>query len=650
MGALRGRVIGRAGEPVSSATVEVRKNSASDSSILRPDVSAPPLRSVATDRNGEFSFDLPAGRSFDLRVMAEGFAPIVRTDRYAGENVLVEVGRGGTIRGNVSRSTDGTPVANAIVRLSGGGADIASRSETDPGGRYEIEVGDPGTYWLSVYPSADGAVESRRIDLEEGETVRQDIEVDPGVTFSGRVTDARSHEPIIGAHVTDRGIGERFAETNSDGYFMLDGINPAPQRGIFIRASAPDHATAELHVDSATAAAAPLEFALQRGGDARGVVIDAMGRPASDVEVSILVIDPRYMMPRQTTPAILSRADGAFEFRELRPDARHLLIARKDGFATRTAVLDSFGEHAGVADLGVFALDPPASIVGRVTRETGEPVSDVFVKIESCDRSRGSSETPLDAIALSSSRSRRTDTTGRFCITDLAAGRYRVSAQIQGRRNDAKRDIELKVGQAVDGIDLVLEQGPSISGRVVDSFGKGVSFVRIEAFADSLPKSAKTRLSTESDGSFHIEGLAEGTYTVTAQRVELSGNRGESPFGVGIARGVATGSEALQIELRRARPTSGILLDHEDQPVAGLTILVSDPIDRFSDVTVTDAEGRFSIVMPEPAQLNFDVATTSGFTLDVSGPGTVEAAVAERAVTGIQSGVSDLVFRLVPKR
>src|SRR5215217_3664127 len=78
----------------------------------------------------------------------------------------------------------------------------------------------------------------------------------------------------------------------------------------------------------------------------------------------------------------------------------------------------------------------------------------------------------------------------------------------------------------------------------------------LESGAGEPPPQART--TTDAEGRFTLAGLAAGQYSVWA----------EGPRGVGLAEGVATGSEDVEVRLGGGPSLSGRVWDELEQPVA----------------------------------------------------------------------------------
>jgi RNA polymerase sigma factor (sigma-70 family) len=169
-----------------------------------------------TDRNGRIDFrgtgadrvvlfKLEGARiaTQGVSVMAAAAAkkdPRGRTVAYgAGSDVVANASR--AIRGVVRDQQTGKPLAGVVVGRPG--TDWV-RTTTDRDGRYELRGCDKGSQYSLLATPADGLHFARGLVLEDRrglEALTCDIELVRGLTVRGRVTDAETGLPIVGARV-----------------------------------------------------------------------------------------------------------------------------------------------------------------------------------------------------------------------------------------------------------------------------------------------------------------------------------------------------------------------------------------------------------------------------------------------------------------
>lgn len=120
----------------------------------------------------------------------------------------------------------------------------------------------------------------------------------------------------------------------------------------------------------------------------------------------------------------------------------------------------------------------------------------------------------------------RADRQGRYRFSQIAAGRYFVTASRPGYfvnraggRADSRSPTVCSDGCDPAAVDFELLRGAVLGGVVVDAFGEGVQGARVTAYRENKGLSGSTSVddSTDDRGSFRMAGLQPGRYTVTVR-------------------------------------------------------------------------------------------------------------------------------------
>ncbi len=177
-------------------------------------------------------------------------------------------------------------------------------------------------------------------------------------------------------------------------------------------------------------------------------------------------------------------------------------------------------------DVGDVALDPGLAIRGRVRDREGGAVDGATVRAllqEPGERGRPRPRAAPTAVSISGG---------------LRPGRHQVSASAPGF---AMAFVTAEAGG--EPVDVVMDVGGAIAGRVVDAEGTPVEEARVTAQADGPVEGTRTAITAaraeEGGGRFLLPDVAPGTYDLGGAG-ERTGRGGASP---------ACGS------LRAARPT-----------------------------------------------------------------------------------------------
>lgn len=182
----------------------------------------------------------------------------------------------------------------------------------------------------------------------------------------------------------------------------------------------------------------------------QGIVTDVAGRPISGASVRLVLIarhDHLAARARLTTfgeglEVATTAEDGAFEIECLPPRCWAMLLVVADGYGmVRTEPVDS--ERTDVA----VCLPAEAVIEGHIS-QAGTPLGAATVTSGSWCRTR-------------------TDADGAFRIQGLLPGRHSVLVRLpNGASTAAGRDIPVRSGETITGLDLAVPENATLRGRV----------------------------------------------------------------------------------------------------------------------------------------------------------------------------------------
>ncbi len=241
-------------KPTTPAPVEAKAEGPVTGTVLDPD--GKPIANAyvgCEDRDKELFTTTDKDGHFKLPPQASGckavshhpeFSPMERTEIYAGrDNVLRLKGAGG-IEGVVV-DEKGAPVPAFLLAIesfmgAGESADTLppgnqAKSFQDPKGAFLMESLFPGKYVLTA--SADGRPPARSstIEVEAGRTTRHvKIVLPRGATLTGKVIDAETRKPVVGAVISLDAMTQtsanaiKPARTDETGAYTLEGAPPGP--------------------------------------------------------------------------------------------------------------------------------------------------------------------------------------------------------------------------------------------------------------------------------------------------------------------------------------------------------------------------------------------------------------------------------------
>jgi protocatechuate 3,4-dioxygenase beta subunit len=307
------------------------------------------------------------------------------------------------------------------------------------------------------------------------------------------------------------------------------------------------------------------EIRLQAGAVLEGIVTDALGRP---VEAAWVRVMPSYGSADFAAAAaalsawqpIVTGGDGRFRIEGLPRGATFDI----DVDHSELLPGESLGVEVPTAEPLRIRLDLPRTLSGRVVDSRGEPVAGAAISPNVSTvlpgkngRSRGRSwETA------------RTDRDGRFRLSRLMPGPVDLYARAPGYRT-GQLPVQVPEEGEAEPVEIVLEVGASLEGRVLDSKGLPVhnasvqAGLRIEELESGYSSLATVR--TGEEGRYEVLNFQPGTCEV---QVFL-------PEGGGSFRAVAKlgpGRNRLDLRAPRGVQVAGRVVDGRGEPLPGASV------------------------------------------------------------------------------
>ena len=636
-----GLVVDAGGQPIAGARVSMLASAPSgrsDMGYLRR-----LMQRVATevlgDAEGRFRIeDLGPGR-FDLLAEHQGYAPT----RVAGvsipaEQAVADVGTlvmpdGETLEGQVV-DPEGQGVAGASVSIrehgSGFSAMFADRDQpdatTDANGRFAVHDLQPeGTVHVSVQCDGYGDTSRSNVRVPAKELLR--IELVPGVNLDGVVIDAKGM-PIQGAAVQARREGQSFKasfgkdRTDAEGQFTVETLVPGSW-SLLVTAAGFQQAEKSGIVIEAGSTPEPLRIQLARGSSVVGTVTGGEGQPLADVLVRL---NPGGELRRPSFVASLvtTKSDGSYRLEGL-PSGRHVLSFEHGHH--RRAVRDvEVGPDEVRLDV---TLEPGLEIVGRVVDGEGMPIPGVAVA------ARPATVVDRASTFRAYMERKETDSEGRFRITGLEPGSYRVEAKKRGFAT-AYSESPIRIETtSIEGIELWLGPGGAIVGRVL-----GLSFdqrSRAQLFVTRIDQAGvgdSLMANIDHDGRFRIENVAAGRWQIIAtagdsrirrQTVTLSQGSGEVTADLDFGGGfTVTGTVRVGGVAEAGLSVTARGRDHGDVSQA-----ITDSAGRYRFEGI--AAGRYDWIVTRRGMRGRQLASR---TVDVAGDDVFDLEIAESTLTG----------------
>lgn len=456
-----------------------------------------------------------------------------------------------------------------------------------------LSIGRPDLVRLPSLPSAETAGvpdEALMVTVHaSGDTDGVDLSVVRGGVVTGHVVD-RSGRPVAAAVLRARGGNMRptlatdVVETDSTGGFELR----LPPGAFDLDVSHPKFAGVAGPVSRITLQPGEhlrTTITLTAGCVISGRVVGADGTPASDGAIEKQWGDGGAMFG----PAGRIEPDG--RFRWVSTDEADVTIRAWPWMSPPSPGRRFTCRDGARFDDVVFQLpDRHPDIEGVLVDRAGEPVGFAYIDLA-----------PLDPGGIA--QQERSDATGRWAVYSMPPGRYRVSAQAEGRGVTiatvvAPRDgVRLELGGTgrLEGTTTRLASGSfeMTGGSCVD--GTGI-----------IPLPQSRRLVTVSGGRFTVEDLPACELTfgviwhgrVTSQHVTIPGG--------------STAHIEIDLGPPRAKTVRGVVRDGAGAPLAGAVVIATYQ-SKADATTRTDAHGAYTIKTFSGAAVRATLHDRAGF-------------------------------------
>jgi uncharacterized GH25 family protein len=382
------------------------------------------------------------------------------------------------------------------------------------------------------------------------------VEVDRGVEISGRVTyaDGTPVTAIVSAR-TQR-VSSR---TSPDGVFTLKGFAAGPAILVASSADQPSMQSAPIEV---TAPAQNVLITLPKPGRIEGRVVDkATRQPIREFLIAVALRNTGMRPPSQ-----FHSEDGTFVLDPLAPGPIDLRVIAT-GYVHGTLNDLAIEEGKAIAGLEV-QLERGGKLVGRVTA-AGQPLSGVAVRLGASRRS---------GIEMNATT---TDGDGEYALDGLPAGERSMDFTKPGYL-PKRKSVEVATGKE-SRLDVEMERGRDLAGRVVDSSGRPLSGARIGV--TSGPPMNSVQAFSDAEGLFKLEGLVDSRYTISATK--------EGYVTAELPNVQVPSSQPITLTLDTGGTISGRVIGLSDAELATVTVTASGS--GTSSRTQVDAGGTFTI-------------------------------------------------------
>ncbi|MCM2315344.1 MAG: carboxypeptidase-like regulatory domain-containing protein, partial [Thermoanaerobaculia bacterium] len=435
--------------------------------------------SAITDAKGAFTIELASG-SYALQINAPGYSfTSVDVTLTAGGSVdrSLPVMKQARVVGNVI-DDDKRPVAAAWVMPAPEAGRPGRGLRMRPGPGFGAMSGPDGRFVLrSVDPDEETSLEATKKGLPGGEAPSMKlasgetksgvvITIPRGIEVTGIVTD-QAGTAVSGVTVTagspERGGGGQLmvrmvlgesagaedVQTASDGRFSMR-LAEGTYYFAFRREGFAPYRSSPVDVKPGVA---PLEVTLQPGAEIVGRVVRAGGAGIDGVALQVMM--------GGGTSSTTTGPDGSFTIKDLAPGTVMLMVRKPDEFIQMMRSVT-----APASDLTI-EVPKGVSVSGRVIdKASGGPVTEFSAGV-SGESGGGGMRIMMQPVL----KSFRTDD-GAFQLDGLAPGPLQLIVSAPGYVQQRVPGLVLEEGKPVRDLEVALETGTKILGRVTGPDGK----------------------------------------------------------------------------------------------------------------------------------------------------------------------------------
>lgn len=613
-----GEVIGRAPRIVTLGPPDVATGRILDSATRAPLAKALVWTADAqawTAADGSFRLPVPPDPEVRFEAAAAGHTRGTESLGRENRSSTLLLAPASSIAGRVV-DTEGRPVAGAELRAKPAqpsspeemmmlltGVDASTRSD----GSFRIGGLLPGqTYKVTASHEDFASAEVPADSSTPGRSAREiRIVLSRGVAASGRVVDAEG-APVAGAELTllpaweGGSITEHPSllfdsakiETASGptGAFRFPHLSPGR---VHLRVRREGFSTASvrgIEIPDRPGEVDLGEVRLEPGAVIEGVVTDERGAPVEGAMVMSFQIGLGMNMDEQhATMTELLEAPI-----QTGPDGRFRIEDQVRGRRFDLTVIHPSYPKAEVAGVEAPTPEPlrirlraPRSLAGRVVDPEGRPVPHAEIsKVELAASSLG-----VEVGWNADDANAETDEGGRFRLTGLSPGDLSLTVQAPGYRIKKVDRVRIPEDRDAPPIEISLEVGAVLEGRVLDARGNSVagasvSASRNEERSDFPFLSSDPQTETDGEGRYRLDGLETATYHVWAESRE-----GDQKVNASIE--VRPGANRLDLTFPSGIEVSGRVVDELGAPVPGALVTLLDAAASDAWTTRSSADGSF---------------------------------------------------------
>lgn len=528
--------------------------------------SRPPLDQVTSDGSGNFQFETLGVGTFNFLITASGYQPEqvtrVPISPEGSEPLRVKVKPGLAITGFV-QDPDGNPVTGARVRAQRMGGAAASPPdqvaitfndgsvETDETGSFNFDSLEDGKHSLLCWHPDFKTMRRQPVFPDKG----GDIVIK--LTYGGRVTGvvrAEDGTPVPGARIAASDVADVRKETVTDaeGYYVLPGVLTG-RRPVTMTVNAKGYSRARREIRLTKEEEISEDFELQGTSFVHGLVTGGNNEPVFGARVMVKKFGGSNAAVEQTAGTGLTNRQGRFEIADVESSDRLWVVVKKGEY------LDERSEEFTVVpgesfEAPTVILRLGGAIAGTVVSSGGRAIPGAMVTV----RFEGDTD-----LTMQGNPGSGTNANGEYRIQGLDAGIVDLVVKAPHFPESVYEGVEVREGSINAGVQIQLEQGNSVAGRVTNTQGDPVrgAAVIVRDFTQGVQE---LRGRTDGSGGFLVEGI------LSAGSVEIEINSGD--YATYVDEDVSVGSDDLAIVLKELGKLVGVVTDDEGNSITKFTI------------------------------------------------------------------------------